>query len=535
MPATEPLEIFYSYAHEDERLRDELEKHLSGLKRQGFITDWHDRDITAGSEWKDAIDDHLESAHIILLLISPDFLASDYCHDVEMTRALERQEKNEARVIPIILRPVDWDGVPFSKLQCLPKNAEPVTLWKNEDAAFMDIAKGIRKAAAEIRNGPPHPDPLPQGEGITSPARLVLPLPPGEGGGEGIVSKIWNWLTETNMKKLAFIGVPIAFLLTWGWPIYVHFFPPETPKPLAADAVTEHIDKGNRLLNIGRYADAKAAFQQALTSNPQDQQAAWGLRKASAWDLSGAAFEQEIRDLREKNSEDPHVDLLWGNFYATDHQPQEAIPYLEKAIKLNPSLAEAHFTLGVLYDQQDRWDEAKAEYVKAAEVSQSTPKYRNNLAYFYFKQGDYGKAIEEYGKISEYPLSALELARIYWLRGELKQARDIQAQAIGWLNDERVMTKAENQDPWYFEVGKEGIEFYDLEEKKAYAFYSLCATFFLLGQDQEARAFADKARALGVAHEANVTEVLSFDLGNLARKNTGLAKQIDTFQERWLK
>jgi hypothetical protein len=154
--APQPLEIFYSYAHEDEELRDKLEKHLSQLKRQGFISDWHDRDITAGSEWKNEIDKYLESAQIILLLISPDFLASDYCHDVEMTRAMERHHTQEARVIPIILRPIDWEEAPFSKLQCLPRNAEPVTLWKNEDAAFLDIAKGIRKVAEENRMPPPH-------------------------------------------------------------------------------------------------------------------------------------------------------------------------------------------------------------------------------------------------------------------------------------------------------------------------------------------------------------------------------------------
>jgi hypothetical protein len=157
MIATSPLEVFYSYAHEDEALRDTLEKHLSLLKKQGIISDWHDREITAGSQWKNAIDEHLESAQIILLLISADFLASDYCYDVEMARALARHEQNDARVITIILRPVDWEGSPFSHLECLPKDAEPVTLWENEDAAFTDIAKGIRKAAGEIRQNSPHP------------------------------------------------------------------------------------------------------------------------------------------------------------------------------------------------------------------------------------------------------------------------------------------------------------------------------------------------------------------------------------------
>jgi hypothetical protein len=125
---TEPhnsVKVFYSYAHEDEKLRDELKKHLSNLKRQGVITDWYDRDISAGKVWDDEIKQHLNSAKVILLLTSPDFMDSDYINDVEVKRAMERHEAGEARVVPVILRPVDWAGTPFSKLQALPTDAKP--------------------------------------------------------------------------------------------------------------------------------------------------------------------------------------------------------------------------------------------------------------------------------------------------------------------------------------------------------------------------------------------------------------------------
>src|SRR5437660_849909 len=109
---TKAVEVFYSYAHKDEDLRNELDKHLKSLQRQGFITLWHDRKIVAGTEWAHTIDDHLTNASIILLLISPDFMASDYCYDIEMKHALEQHYTNNVRVIPIILRPVDWRGAP---------------------------------------------------------------------------------------------------------------------------------------------------------------------------------------------------------------------------------------------------------------------------------------------------------------------------------------------------------------------------------------------------------------------------------------
>src|SRR2546421_9745171 len=102
-----PVIVFYSYAHEDESLRNELEKHLSLLQRRGIITTWHDRKIVPGTDWAYAIDSHLNEATIILLLVSPDFMASDYCYSIEMDRALKRHQAGKARVIPIILRSVD--------------------------------------------------------------------------------------------------------------------------------------------------------------------------------------------------------------------------------------------------------------------------------------------------------------------------------------------------------------------------------------------------------------------------------------------
>lgn len=145
------IEVFYAYSHQDEELRGQLENHLAILKRQGLITGWHDRKIGAGKEWKGEIDAHLKTARIILLLISSDFIASDYCYDIEMKRAMERHETGESRVIPVILRSVDWNEAPFDKLQALPKDAKPVTQWNDQDEAFTDIARGIRKAVEEIR------------------------------------------------------------------------------------------------------------------------------------------------------------------------------------------------------------------------------------------------------------------------------------------------------------------------------------------------------------------------------------------------
>ena len=143
-------ELFYAYSHQDEELRQQLENHLSILRRQGVITDWHDRKIGAGGEWEREIHEHLNAAHIILLLISSDFLASDYCYNIEMNRAIERHDAGEACVIPIILRPVVWEEESLSRLLALPRDAVAVTLWGNQDEAFENIARGIKKAVEDL-------------------------------------------------------------------------------------------------------------------------------------------------------------------------------------------------------------------------------------------------------------------------------------------------------------------------------------------------------------------------------------------------
>ncbi len=151
---SEALTLFCTYAREDEALRQQLEIHLAALKRLGALRVWHDQMISAGSLRAREIATHLQAAQIILLLVSPAFLDSDYCYGVEMTEALKRHAVGEARVIPVIIRPCDWESTPLGELQALPRNAQAVTLWDNQDAAFTLIAKELRTVIAELQNTP---------------------------------------------------------------------------------------------------------------------------------------------------------------------------------------------------------------------------------------------------------------------------------------------------------------------------------------------------------------------------------------------
>lgn len=149
-----PVEVFISYSHEDKLLRNQLAIQLSNLRRQEVIRDWFDGDIIPGMEWREQIQQHLEHAQIILLLISADFMASEFCYSIEMTQAIQKHKDGKARVLPILLRPTDFEGAPFAKLLMLPTDAKPITKWTNKDDAFEDIVKGIRRAINELKEKP---------------------------------------------------------------------------------------------------------------------------------------------------------------------------------------------------------------------------------------------------------------------------------------------------------------------------------------------------------------------------------------------
>ena len=152
-PRAEPapaVRLFISYAHKDESYRAELDAHLKLLQRIGLVQKWDDRLLKPGEEWKAGIDENLERADIILLLVSADFINSDFCWEMEMDRALERNEAGEACVIPLIIRDVSWRKAKFAKLQALPREGKAIALWPDRDSAWRNVAEGIQKAAEDI-------------------------------------------------------------------------------------------------------------------------------------------------------------------------------------------------------------------------------------------------------------------------------------------------------------------------------------------------------------------------------------------------
>jgi replicative DNA helicase len=142
--------VFISYSHKDERFKESLEEHLAVLRRANKISHWSDRKIVPGTTWKSEIDRNIESSDVILLLISPSFIASGYCYEKELAVALARHEAESAVVIPIFVRPMDLTDEPLMGLQGLPKDAVSITEWSNEDLAWRDVARGLRTVVDEL-------------------------------------------------------------------------------------------------------------------------------------------------------------------------------------------------------------------------------------------------------------------------------------------------------------------------------------------------------------------------------------------------
>jgi hypothetical protein len=158
-----------SYSHKDDRLRGQLAEHLASMRREGLVDDWHDRKLVPGEEWDAHLMDELGSAQLIVLLVSSAFMASEFCWSRELAVAMARHEAGSARVVPVIVRPTEWERAPFGKLQALPRDGKAVTRWSNRDEAWVDVAQGLRRAIADA-----------PGNGRAPPVAVAVPPPASE-------------------------------------------------------------------------------------------------------------------------------------------------------------------------------------------------------------------------------------------------------------------------------------------------------------------------------------------------------------------
>jgi Tfp pilus assembly protein PilF len=496
------LNLFVSYAHEDEGLCKRLLTHLSQLRRNG-VDGWYDRRISAGSDWAGQIDEHLEAAEIILLLVSADFLASEYCYDKEMTRALDRDKRGEARVVPVILRPCDWQSSPLNGLQVLPKDGQPVVDWQTEDHGFLNVVEGLRRVVDEIA---PKVQPAPAAVG-SKPAFKSLPP-----------SRTWRSVVAAALVVLlaaAALSVSVS------------------------RKYRKYLTEGDANLNVGRYAQARQPLEQAHKWNPFSTRASRGLEIIKLADphLNLVAFQQKLDELLRAAPRDARLKVLEGDFKLAQNQPDEAGKLYQQAITLDNSYAEGYFRLGELADLRGDASQAIPMFQRAVDLSPGSPNYRDGLADAYFRQREYDKAIEEYKPIDRFPSAALSAANIFRLKGQLDHALDKQRLALDWLADSSIMTNPpENALPWILEAGhNQRVYIPTLGQKRCYAHWELSATFFLKGDEAQAADHAAKAIKDCGAQQFDAKSALAAELDRLSDEREELASKVKTFQASFLK
>lgn len=382
---TRAISIFYSYAHEDAELRDKLDKHLAAMQRNNLIVGWHDRDIQAGIEWEQEINEHLDGAQIILLLISSDFIASEYCYSIEMKRAMERHERGEARVIPIILRSVDTEGMPFSKLEMLPTDRKPVTDWPNYDSAFVNIAQGIRKIVEKF------------------PAKTKE-----------------QWLAEslTHHRAGHYEQALKAF---------------DQAMLIDPDYARAYRSKGDVLYDLKRYEEALVVYEQALRLDPNHARIHGNrgdiLRHLRRYEEALAAYEQAIS--LEPNLARNYNDK--GNVLFYLKRYEEALAAYEAAIRLDPGFASAYNNMGNALSRLKRYFEANIAYEEAIRLNPHYAIPYNNKGRALYHLGRYHEALEAFDRAVGFDRNFKEaygnMADTLERLGRIEEARTARAKA----------------------------------------------------------------------------------------------------------
>jgi tetratricopeptide (TPR) repeat protein len=274
-----------------------------------------------------------------------------------------------------------------------------------------------------------------------------------------------------------------------------------------------------------------------LTLCPICPEARLGLAIANLYDPAQSGdFEDRLKSLQATAPNDPHVQIAAGNLAVFQREPERAIEHYRQAISSDPSVAEAHYRLGIVYQQEGRPREALTCSTKALNLADpDPPPYLGQLASVYTELKDYEQADKTYQKIdSRFLLTYQEQALLRRLQGRLPEALVQQRQLVRLLDDPAVASLPMNQDPWFFETDQARIEFHGLERKKTYAYYSLSTTFYLQGDEGAAREYLDKARALRDPKEEEVKEVVTYDLRRLATEQPRWKERSEDYWRRFL-
>ncbi|MBW4606252.1 MAG: tetratricopeptide repeat protein, partial [Hassallia sp. WJT32-NPBG1] len=443
------VEVFISYHENDNDLREELEKHLASLQREKIITSWSDRQIIAGQEFKGEINKYLNQAGLILLLVSSDFIASDYHWTVEVTRALEQNAAGKASVIPVLLRPVHWKTPPIDKLSPLPKNRKPIKKWDDRDEAFLEVVKGIRqevkRLVASSNYSPPKQSSANQKPLLLKPAADNAPPQSGNQVETDLTLELplsINELTYGTEKKIALEDGSITVTVPSG-------FSPGKKLRIRGKGKVNPItnQRGDlylKIVSIQKVEVSLEDYQQKLRQYEQELikvlQSEYPLSDHSRERLKNYQQMLRLRDedvtlieeqvtAQELEKRQYQVTSLINeaDHLLKDEKLEEAALKYKAALHLDPNSVRAHIGFGDVLSEQEKYNEAAQEYRQAIDLNPDDAEAHFNLGATLFVQDTLEDAIDELHKAininPNFSLAHLYLGFALSKQGRLEEAR----------------------------------------------------------------------------------------------------------------
>lgn len=462
-PSPSGVLVFISYAHADEALRVELRKHLGALEREGLVQAWDDREILAGDAWADVIDARLNQADLILLLVSADFIRSEYCYGKELARALERHadRADRAIVIPIVLRPCDWQNSRFAHLQALPEGGRALPEWKSADDYYTAVAKGLRRRLQRL---------------IDADSRWVDRVR------RRLRDPLWWQQPRVWAAALAFAALGLG-AAAWWW-----------KQAASADA---HVAAALAHLRSGRFHSAVAEVTPACHSWVR-REACFVLDKAS---LGLKLEEQQAPPLEElaakvdalkvRAPDDPDLLFLSAQLALRQNRPERhdaARADIARAITLaGERFPEAYFYLANLEMLQEHHAEALPLLDRALDprVNAVAPAhYLNARAHARAHSGDVPGALQDYEQSAELGIivSRIGLAELLWWLSDFERASDQLRAAKRELGDASKPLEGRNTLPWAFEIDGGRVVLRQPAEKRCFADWMHRAGLALAGR-----------------------------------------------------
>ena len=464
MQAAPGVRVFISYAHVDEALRERLRTHLAALARDGLVHAWDDREILGGDDWADEIDERLNQADVILLLVTADFIKSDYCYGKELARALERNADpaDRAIVIPVILRVCDWEQSAFARLQALPPGARPISTWPTEDDHYTAVAKGLRQ---RIRRA------------IDPESRWIDRL------GRRLRDPLWWQQPSVWAGALAGLLL-VAAGATWWWQ--------------AAAQADGDVAAALQAMRSGRYLKAMQGVEpvcRRLVSRDACfvlEKARLGVQLETPDRLQAEQFGADVNALKTKAPDDPDLVLFSAELALRGKRADlraQALADIARAIKLaGGDFPEASFYLANLELLAGRHAEALPLLDQALRRRSVAPDhYLNARAYARARTGDIAGAVQDYEDSAQLGSieSRIDLAELFWGRSEFHRASDQLRAASSALGVDGAALPGRNALPWARETAQgQPVLLKQAVEKRCYARWMQRAGLALEGRPQ---------------------------------------------------